>query len=1005
MRGTALLRGECSRAQWFWCAASCVNKHARMKIRVTSLNKAAAPVPQEVPAAAAAFGVGQAPGLRPEHSSAEAAAGAAPEHHVANVVTLPQPSMSTPTRLRIRPSPKVRSDFSHSATSTPYDVDATDLESSDVSCFNAFATSSWKGAQSVTQWMNSAWIDVRRRVRSTHTRAKQVGYIQAYFSLLKSICLALVSSVRRVYNEHPQRVALGFIAFPFLLAVLLYALETVGILSSAPVNSRSSMTSLGLEHRIGPDFAAVSSSLSSLSSEQSGTPESPLLLQEKSLEHVHRWRDSLLRRGAAYRHTQQDSPAIEEHETVALVAACQNAEHTFHMASMSWFYAHGIAEFVIVDWSSSRAELMRSTVANEFVSLPPVQRDKLLFVRVLDEPNWSLTRAYNLAFGLVRSKRILKVDCDTILSVDFVEKNPLPSDTFVTGVLGTFRNENEEALRGVFLARTGDVLQLGGYDERLHRYGHEQDDLYSRMKGELGLSEVPIDLDTVTHILPDDKAMLLDMDPRALNDVGDTSAVSGQSKAAQSSSSRARLRARAPLLWQQLSPRVSSRFNMMALKEVEAWRSTSEASKSVYKYLLRLAPQVHEHTADDAFEQPDVSLKRHRAVDTASLHLDGLDNELVVRATRRAQAISATLNETVEASLLRHVYEIVLHDEYAVPWDVLVQLEIASIAQLDSGIRQIPTGKLVFIVLNGVIADRLAGLAFALGVALTYDRGLVVVWEGGYLPPDVDARGRVRFDDVVDAEKTNKRLEQDGLSTRIVGLDRWKCESSVDMCIQWDKAYAQFDEFWIDALDGELPVAPRRHLLLRMYSWSRQSSQFVSELLLREIQEAFRVMSWSPDIRITVAAEDELGRKTGLYFGNPATEVEDFVAALRAKRGPVLRLRNGKKRYVVAASDLRAARALHDKLYTPEADMMRPLGSEMSRVPCDSLVSSEDPTALLLSTNHLLRVACTKLQVANAIIVGSCSTIFPASGEDERLVDVPGIQATADLQRFLASPV
>ena len=135
-------------------------------------------------------------------------------------------------------------------------------------------------------------------------------------------------------------------------------------------------------------------------------------------------------------------------------------EHTFHLALRPWLHTAGISEYIIIDWSSRDGNMMRSTLPNELVQLTPELRGSVLFLNVLDEEEWVLTRAYNLGFSLAHSDIILKVDCDSVLSADFLDRNRLDGadPIYRTGSMGTFRNENEVPLHGVLLAPRFSVL-------------------------------------------------------------------------------------------------------------------------------------------------------------------------------------------------------------------------------------------------------------------------------------------------------------------------------------------------------------------------------------------------------------------------------------------------------------------------------------------------------------------------------------------------------------------
>lgn len=186
-------------------------------------------------------------------------------------------------------------------------------------------------------------------------------------------------------------------------------------------------------------------------------------------------------------------------KSITLIAACKNRQESLSMAFPSWTSQAHIDQIVLIEWSHSQYEWHR--IPHLAVSL---QSGRLTIVHV-DGGDWALSRAYNLAAQFAIGEFIVKVDCDTYLRDDFFDKHPLPpKSTYYFVPWGTPRNSNEERLRGVWFARRADFFKVGGYDERIVRYGYEDTDLYNRFDARASLSFKSFDLDTLRHnVAPD----------------------------------------------------------------------------------------------------------------------------------------------------------------------------------------------------------------------------------------------------------------------------------------------------------------------------------------------------------------------------------------------------------------------------------------------------------------------------------------------------------------------
>ena len=151
----------------------------------------------------------------------------------------------------------------------------------------------------------------------------------------------------------------------------------------------------------------------------------------------------------------------------------------------SWVDAHRtLTDFVVVDWSSSRPIYENSTVRRL------LEEKKIKVVRVEGEKYFSLPRSYNLAarHSSTTNKIILKLDADYVLKdarwLDHIHNQ-------ITGAEGISSNEK---LSGYYitgshmfsLSYTGFVLlnkeNFVQYNENMEGYGHDDIEMYERMK-------------------------------------------------------------------------------------------------------------------------------------------------------------------------------------------------------------------------------------------------------------------------------------------------------------------------------------------------------------------------------------------------------------------------------------------------------------------------------------------------------------------------------------------
>ena len=156
---------------------------------------------------------------------------------------------------------------------------------------------------------------------------------------------------------------------------------------------------------------------------------------------------------------------------LTIATACRNREENLRRALESWLNLCP-AQIIVCDWGST------IPITHERLGVE-MHRDKILILRH-EANSWILTWAFNEALCKVETKFVLKLDCDHVVSYDFLEKNPIDSGHFSRG---HWRNadKGQEYINGAFLSCSTLLKDVGYYDERLTTYGWDDSDLYERL--------------------------------------------------------------------------------------------------------------------------------------------------------------------------------------------------------------------------------------------------------------------------------------------------------------------------------------------------------------------------------------------------------------------------------------------------------------------------------------------------------------------------------------------
>lgn len=175
-----------------------------------------------------------------------------------------------------------------------------------------------------------------------------------------------------------------------------------------------------------------------------------------------------------------------------------NRASVLNITLVSWLQTE-VDEIVIVDWSSQPALTLNTT------------DPRVKLHRVDGKQFYNLGAAYNLAVDLASGDEIIKVDVDYMFNPysDYLNKYNLSTGSYITGnhEIGTLRDAHGflRMLNGFAHFWKKDFVDVGGYNVNFIGYGHDDEDLYTRMN-QHGLNRIKLGHDScyVFHIPHDD---------------------------------------------------------------------------------------------------------------------------------------------------------------------------------------------------------------------------------------------------------------------------------------------------------------------------------------------------------------------------------------------------------------------------------------------------------------------------------------------------------------------
>lgn len=162
---------------------------------------------------------------------------------------------------------------------------------------------------------------------------------------------------------------------------------------------------------------------------------------------------------------------------ISIVVACMNRGDILTEGIENWLRLDWVDEIVVVDWSSDI----------------PVKYShyKVKVYRVVGEPYWILSQAYNLSVLLAKGDVIVKCDADYRLDSRINKYIKPEVKCFYRGDWRLAKKENERHINGFFIMNKCDFDSVGGYNEGIVTFGFDDGDCYRRLKA-IGCNEVSL---------------------------------------------------------------------------------------------------------------------------------------------------------------------------------------------------------------------------------------------------------------------------------------------------------------------------------------------------------------------------------------------------------------------------------------------------------------------------------------------------------------------------------
>lgn len=521
-------------------------------------------------------------------------------------------------------------------------------------------------------------------------------------------------------------------------------------------------------------------------------------------------------------------------KSITLIAACKNRQESLAMAFPSWISHDHIDHIVLVDWSSSPYDWHRIPHL-----VPSLESGRLTVVQA-DAGDWALTRAYNLAAQFSVGEFLLKVDCDTFLQPGFFEKHPLPpKSTYYFVPWGSPRNSNEERLRGVWFGNRADFFKVGGYDERIVRYGYEDRDLYDRFDARAHMSSKPFDLDTLRHnVAPD-------------------------------------------LVYQHtdeyiVSRRISIRVNEAIVKSLPSWIDAQKTHSNHYSFsydqganmvlanVTKIAPDPYVEKTDEQRNELLIDVLQTGIHDDFNLPWDILPALSLKDLTFLARYFDTNSEQRVIVALLEGL------DTLSNFFNLISALQLA-----------VTHGRPVIIIWDAGNGTTVSDIKTPLFNELF----------------DVEATNE-QLINIAKSDVMRKYMPSaaEPENVRIIAADKWRCVEGIAICgSKYDKAYSSFTEVSnrmahiYDEVEP-LPLTVAKHTLVKLRDRTKIGNKetrlltyksLVQSAGVREAQQRFAI-----PVKIGVVAESSAG--VGVLSGNLKQDYTQWVEQGKKELMPVV---------------------------------------------------------------------------------------------------------------------
>lgn len=150
---------------------------------------------------------------------------------------------------------------------------------------------------------------------------------------------------------------------------------------------------------------------------------------------------------------------------ISVITCSMNREYYLEKVLESTNKLDNLCEHIIVDYSSS------NPLSSDLLKINP----KSKLVRVENEEKWWLSRAYNFAASIAKGNILLKLDADTIINAENINKIQYSFLNF-----NYFGFEFNKSL-GNFLIKKSYFDEINGFNEYIYNWGYDDIDLHRRV--------------------------------------------------------------------------------------------------------------------------------------------------------------------------------------------------------------------------------------------------------------------------------------------------------------------------------------------------------------------------------------------------------------------------------------------------------------------------------------------------------------------------------------------